>query len=301
MTPRTLQDPNAIPQELFPRRQFVCWQSVPDPKGGKDQKQPINPKTRGGAGYKWPNTWADIYTATATYLAYTHLSGIGFMLTENDAYANVDVDNCLIDGEASPLALQVANLLHTYAEISPSGRGLRFIIRCWPLPGNHAQPNSIELYSRQKFATLTGRVWRERLPIAQVDNVVELLKPFLGERKRTHSDPPVFFEGTRPDADDNALWQRIFAKNQLAYKLFHGDLSGVHGQGKHGGPDGSRAVILLLNSLAFWTNGDAARMATMIRQTQLDKTRWDDKRGNGTWLDYQIADACQYMGGKVRR
>jgi hypothetical protein len=38
-------------------------------------------------------------------------------------------------------------------------------------------------------------------------------------------------------------------------------------------------------------------MARMIRQcTRLDQSKFDLRRGDGTWLDYQVADACAFVG-----
>jgi hypothetical protein len=85
---------------------------------------------------------------------------------------------------------------------------------------------------------------------------------------------------------------RIFEANRLAYRIARGDMSQVR-DGDH-----SRAVILLLNSLAYWTKGDAARMARMIRQTKIDQSKFDSLRGDGTWLDWQIADAVAYVRGE---
>jgi putative DNA primase/helicase len=297
MTPRTLHNPHAIPRDLWPYPHFVGWRYVEN-GGKKPEKRPINPKTLGGASSQWPNSWTGIHTAVDTYQRTPWLSGLGFMLTERDPFAMVDLDHCLLDGQLSPLASEVVRALPTYWEVSPGGDGLRGLVSCTgALPANR-KTGSIEFYSAHRYCTLTGRIWGEAKPLARVSNLDAILQRWLGEKPR---DPQFFCQGTRqePPADDAELWQRIFARNRLAYQLFHGHLVGtVHSEGKDGGPDTSRAVILLLNSLAYWTEGDVGRMARMIRQAHLDQRKFDERRGSGTWLDYQIADACAYTAGR---
>ncbi|RIK26714.1 MAG: hypothetical protein DCC55_39810 [Chloroflexi bacterium] len=296
MTPRTLHSPNAIPRDLWPYTQFVSWR-YKDVGRKKPAKLPVNPRTLGGAGVEWPNTWAGIHTAVDAYQRHSWLAGIGFVLTPADPFAMLDLDGCIIDGRLSPLAAEVVGTLRTYTEVSPSGQGLRLLVSCAGALPTNRKTDTLELYGAGRYCTLTGDPWGELLPIAQVQNLDAIMGKWLdapGER------PTVFCHGARqePPADDAELWQRICAANQLASQLYRGDLSGVHGKSKDGGPDVSRAVILLLNCLAIWTGGDAGRMARMIRQTRLDQGRFDERRGAGSWLEYQIADAIKYTAGR---
>jgi putative DNA primase/helicase len=77
-----------------------------------------------------PATWATIRQAVATYQAYSWLAGIGFVLTANDPYCMIDLDNCLDDGVLSDKAAYVLSEVNSYTEISPSGNGLKLLVRC---------------------------------------------------------------------------------------------------------------------------------------------------------------------------
>jgi putative DNA primase/helicase len=297
MTPRTLHNPNAIPHDLRSYPHFVNW-FYEENGDKKPKKRPVNPKTLGGASSQWPNTWAGLHTTVDTYQRYSWLNGLGFMLTERDPFVMIDLDHCLMNGQLSPLATEVVNALPTYWEISPSGGGLRALVCCIDALPKNRKISSLELYSTNRYCTLTGNVWGEPQPIARVSNLDTIMQRWLGDKKER---PTGFCEEMHYEspADDAELWQRIFAKNRLAYELFHGNLVGnVYGAAKDGGPDISRAVLLLLNSLAYWTNGDAVRMARMIRQVRFDQHKFDERRGNRTWLDYQIADAIAYTAGR---
>ncbi len=291
-TPRTLTNPNAIPRELWSYKQFVGWKYV-DRGAAKPDKVPVNPRTLGNAGVTWPNTWADIRTAVAAYSAHEHLSGIGSVLTTHDPYTMIDLDNCItVDGSLTTFAQNVVDALSTYDEISPSRNGLRMFVHCQQQPDNVKRPE-IEIYSRDRFATLTGNVLHDR-PIARFDSmdwfvekfvpVVEPNRPTAFSSSAGHAPPPI---------DDAELWERIFRVNPLARALYDGNLSQVRGNG-----DPSRAVILLLNSLALWTKCDASRMERMVRQSRLDQAKWDSNRRGQTWLDGRISDAINYMAGR---
>jgi primase-polymerase (primpol)-like protein len=57
-------------------------------------------------------------------------------------------------------------------------------------------------------------------------------------------------------------------------------------------------VILLANQLAYMTNCDAVRIKRLLYQTGLVCEKWEEKRGQQTWIDYQIQDAISYVTGK---
>jgi putative DNA primase/helicase len=291
---RTLLDPNATPRELWPYRQFVPWKYV-DRGKPKPDKVPVNARTLGNAGSTWPNTWADIRTAVTAYQANDDLAGIAYVLTAHDPYAMVDIDNCIIDGQFSQLAIDVICTLRTYTEFSPSKKGLRLFVHCQEQPDAIKRPE-IEIYSRERFATLTGDVVNPA-PITKVDSLDWFIDKFVPKQEQqSKNDPQLSFScvnrGASLSSDDSELWDYIFRINTLARSIYNGDLSNV----RNG--DNSRAVILLLNSLALHTKGDAARMERMIYQAHLDKTKWNEKRKNQTWLDGRIRDAINYMGGR---
>lgn len=298
-TQRTLVNPNAIPRELWTYKQFVCWKYVDRGKPKLD-KVPVNPRNLSNAGVTWPNTWSSINAAVAIYRERTSLAGIAYVLTDHDPFTMVDIDNCLTEGNLSPFAAEVVSALDTYWEISPSGHGLRGFVRCEQQPAT-LKRTEIEIYSRERFATLTGNTLHNR-PIARVASLDWLIGRFIDEGKteekthETHRFPP---QGAPAPSDDQSLWQRIFAVNDLARDIYSGNLTSIR-TGPDGLPDESRAVILLLNSLALWTKGDASRMRAMMYQTSLDKSKWGEKRKGQDWLTGRINDAINYMAGRVR-
>ena len=119
--------PEHIPQQLRRCAQWICWRYVDRGEGKKPDKQPVNPHSShklANAGVHWPNTWTNFEHAYMTYLAYRNrgLRGVGFVLTKNDPFVAIDIDNCVSAGE---LSLEAQTIVSSYTEISPSGHGLR--------------------------------------------------------------------------------------------------------------------------------------------------------------------------------
>lgn len=290
-TARTLVSARALPVALRPYKQFVAWR-YRDTGKPKPAKVPINPKTLRNAGATWPNTWTDLLSAVDAYQANASLAGIGFVLTSNDPYTMIDLDNCMLYGEPNPFACDVLNRLGTYAELSPSGKGLRLFVRNESQPATLKRPE-IEIYSRERFATLTGNVLDDR-PIATAD-LTWLYELFPQVKPTTNSIATSLVSVRQPvTPDDAGLWERIFRLDKLGpthQARFNGDLSADKG-------DHSLAVICLLNCLAKWTSGDAMRMERMIRQTRLDQSKFDDNRRDWPWLTGRIMDAINYTKGR---
>lgn len=85
------------------------------------------------------------------------LDGVGFALTADCGIIALDFDNCVTDGEINPV---VAKLVQgTYAEYSPSGKGVRAFFR-GDLGNRKALDKtdgfSIEAFSTSGFVTVTG-------------------------------------------------------------------------------------------------------------------------------------------------
>jgi primase-polymerase (primpol)-like protein len=151
-----------IPAELKDRRQWVAWRY--EERDGRLTKIPKNPQTGGNASSTEPDTWGSIQEALIATETYG-LDGIGFMFSESDPYAGVDLDSCLNPetGELEPWARRWVDLFQSYTEVTPSGRGLHIILR-GKLPeregktGTGRKKGKFEVYDRQRFFTFTGNV-----------------------------------------------------------------------------------------------------------------------------------------------
>ena len=147
-TPLTLDD-------LASRPRWVAWQTEARIEGEKPTKIPYSPNG-GKAKADKPATWGARAAAAAQAAALPQpfgSGGIGLELGDYDgiAVAGIDLDTCRDEaGAIAPWATEVLDRFPTYAEVSPSGSGLKLFFQYDPA-------DAIAL--RQAMGTKTGRKW----------------------------------------------------------------------------------------------------------------------------------------------
>ncbi len=127
--------PEQIPKEITAVPQWVAWRyELRSGKGGgKLSKVPICIRTGRYAAVNDPNTWSLFESALAAYRdRRLDVSGIGFVFSGRDGFAGIDLDDCLGKCNLKLTAFATSALKHlpTYTEVSPSGRGLKCVVRC---------------------------------------------------------------------------------------------------------------------------------------------------------------------------
>ena len=299
---------SSIPVELRERNQWLCWNLTECE--GRLAKLPYQAKSNGtllNAKSNDPATWSDLASCVATTVR-LNLSGIGFALSESDGLAGLDLDHVIdpVTGELDPLALEVLeHFAGTYAEISPSGEGIR--IFCY---GKLARSGKcvgtrkwLEAYaSIGRYLTVTGNQWPGSAnAVTEKQDALDWLHGRFMDKSRTESTGER--EKSRPSSveslDDNSLLDKARnARNGGDFDaLWSGDTS------RHNG-DHSAADLALLNILAFWTRKDSARMNQLFRQSGLMRDKWDVLHdGERTYGEMSIERAIndcreEYSGGK---
>jgi hypothetical protein len=164
-----------IPAELIARVQWVCWWYEQD-KNGKWTKPLIIPGTKSNASHSNRKHWRSFPEAYAAYMqsptsAGGIYDGIGYVFSKDDPHVGGDIDHSL-DMERVPL---------TYAEISPSGNGIKFIAKGTIAKGRKTAKG--ELYSKQRFFTITGNVLPGHETITECQAAVEAFAASLGSDK----------------------------------------------------------------------------------------------------------------------
>lgn len=271
-----------VPDELKTLDQWVNWRL--DDEG---KKVPVNPRTLGNAGVTYENTWASFLSAVASG-AWSKL-GIGIVLTAGDPYTCIDLDKVISGRSLEPIARDVLDLMGGYVELSPSGTGLHIWVKSREVINRRTR--GIEIYSSQRWMTVTGRANPDapRIIPERTEQLTDLVHRFFPEAPRRLAQPQEAI------SDDTELWDRLFRSRNGSFvqALYRGDLSVV-------GDDHSRGVIMLANLLAIFTDGDEARMSRLLLQTGLVNDKWFERRGQMTWLEYQIKDAVGYARNRIR-
>ncbi|MBI1293587.1 hypothetical protein GC175_01345 [bacterium] len=119
-----------VPHELQVRRQWICYRAVPSKKrAGKTDKLPCSPFSGEVINAHDPAQWADFSQAVDYVRSHPQqVSGVGFVLTAEDPFVGIDLDNCVRRGEIKPWAMEIVNKLITLmsrvdAEFDPLWRG----------------------------------------------------------------------------------------------------------------------------------------------------------------------------------
>ncbi|MGE0755769.1 MAG: AAA family ATPase [Pirellulaceae bacterium] len=172
-----------IPDDLRALPQWVVWRNVAT--GGRTTKKPFQVSGLPASSTD-PATWAD-YETIEPHLA--NHDGPGFVFSADDPYCGIDLDSCRdpATGELAGWADYWLTRFATYAEVSPSGGGVKLIARGRnPLPtGKHVKLDAaptvdgkapgIELYDRARFFALTGQVVEGHSAITDCQDAIDEL------------------------------------------------------------------------------------------------------------------------------
>jgi hypothetical protein len=152
-----------VPDSLAELKQWIVWR-YEQRDGGKSTKVPY--QINGcHASSTDPKTWCSWDEALKTWHEnLSRWSGTGFVFSADDPFFGIDLDDCVeADGKLKPWALPIMErFFDSYAEISPSGRGIKLWGR-GRLPGGGAAfplgDGRVEIYDQARYFTVTGNHW----------------------------------------------------------------------------------------------------------------------------------------------
>lgn len=151
-----------VPDSLTELDQWIVWRC--EQRDGKPTKVPfqVNGSLASSTDSKTWCSWAEAIQAWQRHPKYW--SGAGFVFSASDPFFGIDLDQCLdTAGDLKPWAQPImARFFDSYAEISPSGRG----IKIWAkgrLPGGGTAfsmgDGRVEVYDKARYFTVTGNHW----------------------------------------------------------------------------------------------------------------------------------------------
>lgn len=250
-----------FPKELKQMPNWVIWKRMPR-NNGKTAKVPYCPATKKPAKSNDPSTWSSFEQALENCQGF--FNGIGFMFPLDGSIVGIDVDNkkggSIFESRTyTPEMLTVLGTVNSYAEISPSGKGIHVFIKAHIPKGEMNKPtNATEIYQKGRFFTVTG--WQiPKTPNdlqsqqTQLDNLYKRLNPTGDKSQNTRLNPihqknPAAQGNNTYPVTSNTIFQR--ARNDAKFNaLFAGNLFTY-------GDDQSRADLGLCLKLAFYTQGN---------------------------------------------
>jgi len=256
---------DAIPSEMRFYRQWIVWR-LEDQGGPKPTKVPYSPIVAGAkAAVDKPSTWGTFEDALRAFESGA-FSGIGFVLTDDDPYVFIDLDDPKGDDEIFQRQQRIFHEIQSYAERSPSGTGLH-IIGKGSIPRGRKRAQ-IEIYSNLRFMTMTGDVYRDA-PIIECQNAAMLLWHQMGGPASIHQ-----YGGNAEQKEDDAsvIGKALSALNGDKFRaLYEGDWESLYASQ-------SEADFALVDIVAFYTQ-NRDQIARIFRASKLgerDKAKRDD-------------------------
>ena len=122
--------------------------------GYLSNKVPMDANTGNAAASNNPSTWSNAAEAWAAKKRYGW-AGIGCMFSIQTGVVGIDLDDCFTeDGRLNDTARQIVQMMNSYTERSPSGKGLH-ILACGSIPHSVKRPG-FEMYNELRYFTVTG-------------------------------------------------------------------------------------------------------------------------------------------------
>jgi primase-polymerase (primpol)-like protein len=212
-------------------------------------------------------------TRASTDGAGTRLDGLGFRFAWDATapFAFIDLDHCRNPetGEIEPWALDIITRLNSYSEVSPSLTGLHVFVRTQQPPEGGCRKGRIEIYSRLRWASVTGQ-HLAGTPLDLEDRTAELLAlhhEVFGAVEPPPSFPPVSESTTTSRLTDAELLYlaRTAANGRRFRELFDGPIP----PGDH-----SRLDFELVCKLLFWIGHDFDRVDRLFQRSALRRPKW---------------------------
>lgn len=211
-----------------------------------------------------PIDWTD-YATAKSFVSSNPEYGLGFVLTDNDPFAVIDLDTHKI--EKSNLSVeqknalmekhvQIYNAFDSFTEVSPSGRGAH--IWCeGSVKSKKFSSEFIEVYSKDRYITVTENVTNDK----SIENRQELLNKLIEFLSGNTENTPVG-QNNKMLSDDEICRIAANASNgELFKQLWLGNWEGKY-------PSQSEADISFCNIVAYYTD-DKEQVGRIYWNSQL--------------------------------
>ncbi|NDD53800.1 hypothetical protein EBZ39_07960 [bacterium] len=304
-------EPENVPEVLRQADRWCVWRREPT-KSGKMTKKPMQAgRPHAGMSKTTPSQWRPFTTAVEAYEKHEQIDGIGFVT--GGGFVALDFDECCDDvtRELKPEVAEKLRRLNTYAEYSPSGRGVRaFLLGTLPAENVTSKAAGYELYGEGAYVTVTGF----RVP-GTPDAVAEggeLLEELYAEAKAKQAK-----KATKPAAGGSVSTStpqshrlrgdeaagRLTTPSENGHRdvlaLAEASASGdavkalMAGRWESDYPTQSEAEFALANYLAFFAGpGGEAEVERLMLTSGLAREKFSEGRGDGrTYLSITVAKA----------
>ena len=307
--------------------QWFIWRLEWDAQKGKYKKTPCGPDGLTKVDHMNFANWMTFEAATdrlSQFREWTRPAGVehalGFSLTKNSGYWFLDVDNAIADGQFNTgMAKWLYESLPGAAfEYSSSGTGFHLFGRgTVPLHGcrvtketiaKYPEAAGLEFYTDERGIAfgMTGQMSGN----ADSDHssfiyhtLVPTLFPYRHdiEGRFDELDFKNFASDERwvgPTDDDDLIRRAMQSSSTAAAfggKACFADLFTNNREVlDRCYPGDSEIDMALIAQFAFWTGKNHQRIEKLMRRSKLVRAKWDERRGELTWLQHSIVEQCRF-------
>lgn len=277
----------------------LLYKLIPRPDG-KTDKLPFCPTDVIPCGNDSESRWRSYDECSARAMALGTEYGVAAVIHPDDKLFFIDIDDCNLGGEWSPLALEIMSMFAgCYIEVSQSGQGLHIIGSYTGDEPTHKCKDTklgLELYTWGRFCALTGMSAVGNIRHVADASLVDFIDRYMPSTGDAIDNPITdnMWRDTPVDdwngiEDDMKLVEvacravgsamNVFAGKASFKDLYFADelklAANYPSQNGRDKWDKSSADYALANHLAFWTGKNHSRMERILRGSKLYRDKWD--------------------------
>jgi putative DNA primase/helicase len=274
-----------LPKDIKENGRFCLWRY--EEQNGRTTKIPyqVNGKRASSKNIRHFTSFVEVLKAAPQY------DGIGMGVFA--PFAALDIDNCVLDGHLSELAEDIISTLDSYTEYSPSGSGIRIILKVSDFSFDKSRyyvnnrEIGLEVYvpgATKQYVTLTGNAIRKKEPEHRETELQLVLDRYM--KRDVTSAPRLIAPGSF--LEDDSVIQKAGKSRQgnKFLKLWEGDISG------YASP--SEADLGLCSMLAFWCGGDSEQMDRLFRKSGLMRDKWERDDYRKSTLERAVSSCTSF-------
>ncbi len=295
---------SAIPQELRTHKSWVVWgwkrvgrwTKVPKKvvvlQSGKHGRTIKLRDGKSNDSRTW-TTWENAVAAVEHFADTIRPQGLGFVLSQDDPFFCVDIDDCRNrdTGELTAEAREIIATFDTYTEVSPSGTGVKLYGRGKKIIARVRKAGChVEVFDDKRFLALTGsRLEGSPTELRDCQKELDALlrDMFPEEAEPKKKAAPRKPRDILPEPGDGYDWtaQEVMARastdDELVFRAMNGRAGDRFrrlwaGEDLHG--DKSVSDYELACHLARVTDFDAPRVEAMMWQSGMVRDKWRQQR-----------------------
>ena len=283
-----------IPDDLKKEKRWCLYRIVN--RNGKNTKIPIEPSGK----YAKVSDKATWNTYERCLNSLDKADGLGFFL--GDGYVGIDLDDVADDVYAyftdnkDSIASDFLKNIDTYAEVSPSGRGIHFIGK-GKLEGTRRRSGNIEIYDKDRFFTVTGKILNDkyRKKITNIETQINQLKAkYLPEFEKSEIDKSEVGDYKDREVLELFLNTDIGDTSEVKNEIFNGKWEKKFSSQ-------SEADFYLARNLLFFNGGNIEQAYRLMNQSKLAREKWDEQRGSTDYLEYILLSARDRLTSYFQR